>query len=95
MVFPPAGFFFGEVTVYIKERSMAIMRSRKVRHMAELSLDDEILLYTRAEVARKLRCSQTTVDTLMRDGIIPVVQIGRRRFVQPAALMKFLEASKV
>lgn len=49
-------------------------------------------LLTVAETAELLRCGQTTVYQLLKDGRLASVKIGRRRLVRAADVHRFIEA---
>lgn len=49
-------------------------------------------LLTVAETAELLRCGQTTVYQLIKDGRLASVKIGRRRLVRASAVAAFIEA---
>ncbi|RIU41054.1 helix-turn-helix domain-containing protein [Mycobacteroides abscessus] len=48
-------------------------------------------LLTVAETAELLRCGQTMVYQLLKDGRLASVKIGRRRLVRAAAVETFIE----
>jgi excisionase family DNA binding protein len=47
-------------------------------------------LLTVAETAETLRCGQTMVYQLLKDGRLPSVKIGRRRLVRAADVAEFI-----
>ena len=49
-------------------------------------------LLTVPETAETLRCGQTLVYQLIKDGRLASVKIGRRRLVRADAVQKFIEA---
>lgn len=49
-------------------------------------------LLTVPETAELLRCGQTTVYQLLKDGRLASVKIGRRRLVRASAVAAFIEA---
>jgi excisionase family DNA binding protein len=52
----------------------------------------ERMLYSVKEVQHRLSIGRSTVYQLMRDGHLPSVKIGRRRFVTTAALNTYIES---
>ncbi|BBX38064.1 DNA-binding protein [Mycolicibacterium mageritense DSM 44476 = CIP 104973] len=49
-------------------------------------------LLTVSETAEMLRCGQTTVYQLLKDGRLASVKIGRRRLVRADAVERFIDA---
>ncbi|SHP29513.1 DNA-binding protein [Mycobacteroides abscessus subsp. abscessus] len=48
-------------------------------------------LLTAAETAERLRCGQTMVYQLIKDGRLASVKIGRRRLVRASAVEEFIQ----
>lgn len=52
------------------------------------------ILYSVADAAIQLSVSQRTMESLIRDGQIDTVKIGRRRLVPDAALRDYVDRIK-
>jgi excisionase family DNA binding protein len=56
------------------------------------SMRENTILLTRPEAAEALRQSARTTDTLIANGELPAVRIGRRVLVRQQAITQFIEA---
>lgn len=51
----------------------------------------DVVVYTKKEVAEKLKVSENAVGYLIRNGKLPAVKVGRRYVVRHDTLAKWLE----
>lgn len=51
----------------------------------------DIIIYSKKEVAEKLKVPESTVGYLIRNGKLPAIKIGRRYVVRHDALQQWLE----
>jgi excisionase family DNA binding protein len=49
-------------------------------------------LYTRKQSCKRLNCSLSTLERLIRRGEIPVVRMGRKILIRESALERWIEA---
>ena len=74
----------------LDERENEIRKEKAEIEEREAKLNDTFLSI--AEVARKLRISRPTVRTLIRDGKLPAIRVGRRIFrISLLSLEVFIE----
>ncbi len=77
----------------VAERSLRAVKDQAVvaKHR---SAEDRVVteLYTFDETAALMRTSVTTVKRLAREGLLPVVHVGRSVRVRPADLAEFIQS---
>jgi len=59
-----------------------------------VDLSDRPFLLTKAEIAKKLRVSERTIDTWRKEGIIPALKIRARVLFEPKEVLAALKSRR-
>ena len=58
----------------------------------EVNREGDVLLWTVSETARQLAVCQRTVSRLIDQGALPIISIGRRKYVSKQAVLGWVES---
>ena len=58
----------------------------------EVNREDDVLLWTVSETARQLAVCQRTVSRLIDQGALPIISIGRRKYVSKQVVLDWVES---